>query len=413
MILTIALAVLIGLSLGLLGGGGTILTVPILLYAAKLEPKQAIATSLLVVALAATLGAVRQWKQVNVRTGLLFGAAGMVGAYGGGRAAHYVPAEVILLLFAAMMLATAVMMLRSKEQPLTPVERAPHHRPIGRILLEGVSVGAITGLVGAGGGFLVVPALALLGGLPMREAIATSLLVIAMKSFAGFAGYLGHVDINWTLALAVSGAAMIGSLGGAKLGAKISPALLRRGFAYFVIVMAIYLVSQELPDAVRGHQLFQSLFVERWPWWVGGSAIAAIALTFVYFQNQALGVSTGCAELCDPKSLKKTGATWRTYFLGGILLGGLLAGRLGGIDPSLALGHFDTLLSSSLWVKIPLLLTAGTLIGFGARQAGGCTSGHAIVGVALGAKSSLIATAMFMVFGFATVQTLVLLFGGR
>lgn len=188
----IAASLLIGVSLGVLGGGGSILTVPILIYLAGMETKEAIATSLFVVGVTSAAGVVSHARagRVRWRTGLLFGLAGMTGAYAGGRLAEFVPGTVLLLAFALMMIATAVAMIRGRRRQPTKVH---HELPVVHVLLEGIAVG----LVGAGGGFLVVPALALLGGLPMTVAVGTSLLVIAMKSFAGLAGYLAGVHIDW------------------------------------------------------------------------------------------------------------------------------------------------------------------------------------------------------------------------
>ena len=253
--LTALLAVAIGLSLGLLGGGGSILTVPILLYVAGLEAHEAIATSLLVVG-ATSIAAVlphAKGKRVRYQTGLIFGAASMVGAYGAGRVAKLIPAAVLLLLFGGMMLVTAVAMMRGRKAPSgTAAAKPKDPLPFVKIILEGLVVGGFTGLVGAGGGFLVVPALVLLGGLSMPEAVGTSLLVIAMKSLAGFAGYLGSVHINWTLALVVTVAAVGGSFVGARLAGRVRPELLRKGFAWFVVVMTVFILSQEVPKLL-GH----------------------------------------------------------------------------------------------------------------------------------------------------------------
>ncbi|GAB4003964.1 sulfite exporter TauE/SafE family protein [Glycomyces albus] len=183
LIAALVAAVAIGMMLGLLGGGGSILTVPALVYLAGVEPKAAIAMSLFIVGTTSliAMGVHARAGRVRWRTGLLFGAAGMAGAYTGGRIAEYVPGPVLLGGFAVMMVLTAVAMIRSRAEP----EAAPPRRPVARILAEGAAVGLVTGLVGAGGGFLVVPALVLLGGLSMPTAIGTSLLVIAAKSFAG------------------------------------------------------------------------------------------------------------------------------------------------------------------------------------------------------------------------------------
>jgi uncharacterized membrane protein YfcA len=261
-VLAVALAVLIGASLGLLGGGGSILTVPILVYVLRMEAHEAIATSLLVVgttSLAALVPHARAGR-IRWRTGVVFGLAGMLGAFVAGRVAKFIPPAVLLLLFGAMMMVTAIAMLRghraskgagaaatgSVPQPTRPA--APKELPVLKVLGEGLVVGAVTGLVGAGGGFLVVPALVLLGGLSMEVAVGTSLVVIAMKSFAGFAGYLGSTSVNWKYAALVTGAAVIGSVLGARLAGAVSPDKLRRGFGWFVISMAVFILGQQVPE---------------------------------------------------------------------------------------------------------------------------------------------------------------------
>lgn len=246
MILAMFLSVLIGVALGLLGGGGSILTTPILIYALGVEPKAAIATSLVVVGVTSLAALVQHARAGNVewRTGLVFGLAGMVGAYGGGFAAGWISANVLMFLFGGMMLATAVAMFRGRKEPADGAPDHPH--PLWKIVAEGIVVGVVTGLVGAGGGFLVVPALALLGGLPMKKAVGTSLLVIAMKSFAGYAGHAAHVAIDLELAALVSAAAVAGSFIGAALAGRVRPDLLRRGFAGSVLVMACFVLYQQI-----------------------------------------------------------------------------------------------------------------------------------------------------------------------
>ncbi|MFS8102514.1 sulfite exporter TauE/SafE family protein [Lentzea alba] len=246
-VLTLLAAVLVGVALAVLGGGGSILTVPILVYLAGQDPKQAIAMSLFVVGVTSAVAVVSHARagRVRWRTGLVFGAAGMAGAYGGGRLAEFIPGTWLLAGFALMMIATAVAMIRGRREG---VQAKPHAElPIGRVVAEGVAVGLVTGLVGAGGGFLVVPALALLGGLPMAVAVATSLVVIAMKSFAGLAGYLATVQIDWTLAALVTAAAVTGSLAGGRLAGRIPETVLRKGFGWFVLVMGGFVLAQQLP----------------------------------------------------------------------------------------------------------------------------------------------------------------------
>jgi uncharacterized membrane protein YfcA len=270
--LTLILAIGIGVSLGLLGGGGSILAVPLLVYVTGLPAKEAIATSLLVVGATSAVGMLPHARvgRVRWRTGLLFGLAGMAGAYTGGRFAAYVPVAVLLAGFAVLMLATAAAMIRGRKMTSQPL---PHELPVLRVVVDGLVVGLVTGLVGAGGGFLVVPALALLGGLPMPVAVGTSLLVIAMKSFAGLAGYLSSVDINWAVAAGVSVAAIAGSLAGGRLAGHIREDLLRKGFGWFVAAMGGLVLAQQLPVHLRTNPLV---------WAVAGvvaMAAAAVATT--------------------------------------------------------------------------------------------------------------------------------------
>ncbi|MHC5560909.1 sulfite exporter TauE/SafE family protein [Kocuria sp. U4B] len=247
LVLTLLLSVVIGLSLGLLGGGGSILTVPILTYLAGLDPKEAIAASLFVVGVTSAFSAIShaRHRRVKWRTGLVFGAAGMAGAFGGGLAGGHIPGTVLMIAFALMMVATSLAMLRGRKNTTTKTHDG--ELPVGKVVAEGLVVGLVTGLVGAGGGFLVVPALALLGGLSMPVAVGTSLVVIAMKSFAGLAGYLTTVTLDWALVAAVTAAAVAGSVAGARLAGRIPEAALRQGFGVFVLVMGVVVLVQELP----------------------------------------------------------------------------------------------------------------------------------------------------------------------
>ncbi|QYX75246.1 sulfite exporter TauE/SafE family protein [Streptomyces akebiae] len=263
----IAASLLIGVALGVLGGGGSILTVPVLVYLAGMETKEAIATSLFVVGVTSAAGVVSHARggRVRWRTGLLFGLAGMTGAYAGGRLAVFVPDTVLLSAFALMMIATAVAMIRGRRrQPET------EHRdfPVPHVLVDGIAVGLVTGLVGAGGGFLVVPALALLGGLPMGVAVGTSLLVIAMKSFAGLAGYLAVVHIDWGFAALVTAAAVVGGLLGGRLAGSIPQERLRESFGWFVAVTGLLVLGLQLSPGLR-----QTLLTSPWTW----TAVAAAA----------------------------------------------------------------------------------------------------------------------------------------
>jgi uncharacterized protein len=244
-LLGLALSLLVGVSLGLLGGGGSILTLPILMYAFGLEEKAAIATSLIVVGTTSAFAVISHARAGNVewRTGLLFAAAGSVGAFVGGYLADFIPGAWLVNGFLVMMVATAFAMFRGRKE----VRPAEHGRgAILKILGEGLVVGLVTGLVGAGGGFLVVPALALLGGLPMPKAVGTSLVVIAIKSLFGYLGHATHVAIDPVIAAEVSVAAVVGSVLGGFLAPKVPAVALRKGFGAFVLVMAAYMGAQQL-----------------------------------------------------------------------------------------------------------------------------------------------------------------------
>jgi uncharacterized membrane protein YfcA len=255
--LVLLLSVLIGLSLGVLGGGGSILTVPILVYVAGLDTTEAIATSLFVVGATSAAGAISHARggRVRWRIGLLFGLTGMAGAFTGGLLGGHIPGQILLVAFALMMVATSVAMLRGRRTPKRPghggQEGNRHGElPLLRVLLDGAVVGLVTGLVGAGGGFLVVPALALLGGLPMTVAVGTSLVVITMKSFAGLAGYLTTVTLDWPLVLAVTAAAVLGGILGGRLAGRIPETALRKGFGWFVLAMGAFVLLEQAPAAI-------------------------------------------------------------------------------------------------------------------------------------------------------------------
>jgi uncharacterized protein len=260
-VLAAFLAIFIGVAVGLLGGGGSILTTPLLIYVVDFDAKQAITASLFVVGVTSLFGLIghARAKRVQWRTGLIFGAAGMVGAFVGGQIGALLPGALLLAAFSVMMGITAVAMIRGRKKV-----SAGHHKglPVFRILLDGAVVGLVTGLVGAGGGFLVVPALALLGGLPMPYAVATSLLVVAMKSFAGFFGYAltfggdsfvswnPETQIDWSITLIITVAAVIGALIGSRVVGRIHPDKLRMAFGWFVLVMAVFILSQQIGATV-------------------------------------------------------------------------------------------------------------------------------------------------------------------
>lgn len=252
MILSWIGALLVGLSLGLMGSGGSILTVPVLIYLAGEQEKVAIAESLGIVGTISLAGFVPYAlkKQVHWKSVILFGLPGMAGTYGGAMIAGYVSGTFQLMLFAVVMLLAAVMMFRDKRDADKSGNDDIQHA-WWKIVLEGLSVGVLTGLVGVGGGFLIVPALVLLGGLPMHLAIGTSLAIIAMKSFSGFYKYIDVLEqldlsMNWHLIMIFSLIGAVGSFVGKSVGSKISNKGLKQGFAVFLVAMGSYMIYMNI-----------------------------------------------------------------------------------------------------------------------------------------------------------------------
>jgi uncharacterized membrane protein YfcA len=234
--LGLVFAALIGITLGLLGGGGSILTVPVFVYALGFDAKQAIAMSLPVVGATSLVGALGHWRagNVNLRTAFTFGSIAMAGSFAGARLAALVSGSTQLTLLAVVMLAAAVSMLRSSRRRSAIAAR--EHPPLALLALVGVGVGVLTGLVGIGGGFLIVPALVVLARVPMTQAVGTSLLVIAMNAGAGFLGYAGQVLIPWDFVALFTAVAMAGILAGTHLVRFVSQGTLVRAFAVLLLV---------------------------------------------------------------------------------------------------------------------------------------------------------------------------------
>ena len=256
--LALALALLIGVILGLLGGGGSILTVPVLVYVLGYAAKPAIAMSLPVVGVTSLAGAIVHWRLGNVRLGTAaaFGALTMAGAFAGARLSTLMSGAAQLALLALVVLAAAFSMLRGGEGAAEGSAAKPprHARGTARALLLAViaaAVGVLTGLVGVGGGFLVVPALVLLGGVPMRQAVGTSLLVIAMNSAAGFLGHLTHTAVDWRFLGLFSALAVAGVLAGSAAAARVPQLALRRAFAIFLLAVGGFLLYEN--RGVFGH----------------------------------------------------------------------------------------------------------------------------------------------------------------
>jgi uncharacterized membrane protein YfcA len=242
-------ALAIGLSLGLLGSGGSILTVPVLHYLVGQPEKLAIGGSLLVVGLVASAGCVPYalGRQVDWRKVLWFGLPGMAGAWLGATLARWVPGALQLALFAGVMLLASWRMLRGG--PLQSVTQEPRRLAV---VAGGTGVGILSGLVGVGGGFLIVPALVLLAGVSMASAVGTSLAVIAMNSFTGFAKYQQvlagqELALDWSVLLTVAAVGIVGSFAGHRLGRRLPQAVLRRIFGVVLVVMGLVIVVDVAP----------------------------------------------------------------------------------------------------------------------------------------------------------------------
>jgi uncharacterized membrane protein YfcA len=279
---TVALAVLMGVVMGTLGGGGSILTVPLLVYVAGLDPRAAIAASLVVVGAASAVALIPHARAGHVRwrAGALFAVTGVLGAYGGGRLAQHLPSELLLAGFAVVMLVAAVGMLRDRPPPAAC--RGP--RCAAKTLALGASVGLVTGLVGAGGGFMIVPALILVVGLPVATAIGTSLLIITVNSAAGVAGHVHGVTLDWGLTAAVAVAAVAGSLIGGALAQRLDSAMLRKGFGWLVLVMGTVVLGQQLAAGHLGVEPSAAVLVTAG---VGvGAAAALLAARTLYRQSR-------------------------------------------------------------------------------------------------------------------------------
>ncbi len=234
------LALVIGLSLGVLGGGGSILTIPVLHYVMGYSVREAVPMSLVVVGFTSAIGAVGHWQKGNVqfRTALAFGIPAIVGAVFGADLGPRVADGIRLTIFAAVMLAAAVSMMRASPEP-APGAARPR---IPGVTLIGAVTGFLTGFVGVGGGFIYVPVLTLLGGLPVRQAIGTSLLLIVLSCIGGIARYLGHPELDsldWPVVALFTAIALVGVMVGSRIASRVSQAGLRKGFAVFLLVLGL------------------------------------------------------------------------------------------------------------------------------------------------------------------------------
>lgn len=246
--LALTLAAAIGLSLGMMGGGGAIITVPVLVYAAQVPPAEAVGMSLAVVGVTSLAGALVKARQqlIHTRAAFWFAGAGSLAALAGAQLTPLVSPPVLLSLFALLMVIVAVAMLRRRDEALQPL---PECRP-WRCGLAGIGAGVLTGFLGVGGGFLLVPAMVVFARLPLKTAVGTSLAVIAVNSFAGLAGHWRHTHFDWELTGAVLAAALLGMAVGLPLAARMPVRQLSRAFAWFVLAVAGFVIAKNWPALV-------------------------------------------------------------------------------------------------------------------------------------------------------------------
>jgi hypothetical protein len=246
-----------GIVLGLFGSGGSIIAMPALMYLLNVEAKSAIAMSMGIVAVTATISGWDNWRRGNVdlKVAMWFGLFGVIGTYGGARLGVYTPVQVQLTLFALVMYAAAWKMLQPKKQPVAQLATAGGpplsedeviSAHMGHIAAHGVGVGVLTGLVGVGGGFLIVPALVLLSGIPMKLAIGTSLVIVAAKSYSGFAGYVGAVPVDWVTMALFTSVTVAGSFVGTRIAHRFSQETLKRSFGFFLVFVASYMLLKSV-----------------------------------------------------------------------------------------------------------------------------------------------------------------------
>lgn len=255
-------AILIGVSLGMVGSGGSILTVPVLVYLMHVNPLLATTSSLFIVGTTSLAGGLRAYsrKQVDFRAITEFGFPSIFSIF---ITRHYILPELpdtiirigntsiskeifLMLVFAILMLVASITMILSKEKPVEETIRTTRKHAVFPLIILGLLIGCITGLLGAGGGFLIIPTLVLFLKIPMKKAVGTSLLLIAINSLFGFLFSLKQFRFDWTLLLCFTVLATIGIFIGSKLAAKIPGNTLKRGFGLFVLIMGIYIIVKEL-----------------------------------------------------------------------------------------------------------------------------------------------------------------------
>lgn len=252
-------ALFVGIVLGLIGGGGSILTVPIMVYMLGINPVLATAYSLFVVGTTALVGAIRNIMRgmVDLRIAVIFAVPAFIAVYLTRRylmptipdhlfsiGTYEVSKDLgIMVFFALIMLAASYSMIRGRKESTVTKDQKLN---VPLIIIEGLVVGLLTGIVGAGGGFLIIPALVLFANLPMKRAVATSLLIIAAKSLIGFLGDVQNLNLDWTFLISFTVCSVVGIFVGIYLNRFIEGERLKKGFGWFVLIMGIYIIAREL-----------------------------------------------------------------------------------------------------------------------------------------------------------------------
>lgn len=387
-------ALLVGVLLGLLGGGGSILTLPLLVFVGQLGPREAIATSLFVVGVTSAAGLVQhaRARTVDVRVGTRFALISMATAFLGGRISSAVPTDVLLIGFALVMLGAAIAMLR----PRSVGEAAKGPISWLRVGLAASAVGALSGLVGAGGGFLIVPALTAAARLPTRTAIGTSLMVIALQSAAGLLGQPDLADLDATVVAVASGGAVLGAVLGGRAGRRLKPETLRRTFGWFVLATSLVMLGRQLAAPLAVTLAAPLGRIQEWlspefdpaPAALGGALIGIAASAYLLTHGRVSGISGMVGDI-----IERRGGDRRlsVAFLGGLGASGLVAAAFAP----------DMVASSA--APLPMVVVAGLLVGYGTRLGSGCTSGHGVCGVSRLARRSIAATLTFIAVGIVTV----------
>ena len=245
LIAPVVIGAIVGLLLGLLGGGGAIMIVPAMVYILHADEHVALATALIIVAVNAAIGGTLAWKdgRADLATAVLFGTSGMLTAYGGAIISKQIPGQYLLVAFSLLLLTIAFLMYRGTLK--APGEASAVTRPRWQILLVGALVGLVTGILGVGGGFVIVPAMVLMVGMPMRRAVGTSLLVITINSVASLFGHL-DTPFNWQLIGLLLAGAIPAMTVANRFGGAIHQIKLRRGFAVFVTLVACFMLIETL-----------------------------------------------------------------------------------------------------------------------------------------------------------------------